>query len=233
MALKRKRSDESDSPISISTIASQSPRDASSSPTPIFQRRDEMPPWSNSGTWLRSSSSQLGSRTRKRQRDNRPDDDTIHGAPITKCLLRSSNAHSFLANTYQKLFAAARTPPASMDITSPSPILRARPPPPQRQPSLHNFWSICTPARSGMEDTIEEAPCMAACEDCEAPLPSNGDTSMHGMDDDVALGADFLCRNCHRRVCDMCAVVETGLGRDCLQCRTSRRKWVGGIGWVP
>ena len=155
----------------------------------------------------------------------------VRRSPSLLCGL--SYAHSFLANTYQKLFAAARTPPASMEITSPGPILRARPPPPQRQPSLHNFWSICTPARSGMEDTIDEAPYAAACEDCEAPLPSNGDINMHGMDDDVALGADFLCRNCHRRVCDMCAVVETGVGRDCLQCRTSRRKWVGGIGWVP
>ena len=60
----------------------------------------------------------------------------------------------------------------------------------------------------------------------------NPDALMGGMDLDISVD-DFACRNCRKRVCDMCAVVETGMGRDCLQCRTSRKKWVGGIGWVP
>ena len=44
--------------------------------------------------------------------------------------------------------------------------------------------------------------------------------------------SEFTCRECARRVCDMCAVVVAGEGRHCLQCKTSRKKWVGGIGWL-
>lgn len=64
---------------------------------------------------------------------------------------------------------------------------------------------------------------------------------LNGMvDDDV--GQEFACRACKRMVCEICAVVETGAGRECLGCRTSGRRdggqgarthWVGGIGWMP
>ena len=83
-------------------------------------------------------------------------------------------------------------------------------------------------AENAVEDHI-----IFKCEDCEAPLPSNPDTYMMDIDEEMPAVDDFHCRNCRRRVCDMCAVVETGIGRDCLQCRTSRKTWVGGIGWVP
>ena len=72
------------------------------------------------------------------------------------------------------------------------------------------------------------------CEDCEAPLPiQDSDTCMGGMDDREMDGADYACRSCSRRVCGTCAVVKIGEGRECLQCKTStRKKWVGGIGWM-
>ena len=72
------------------------------------------------------------------------------------------------------------------------------------------------------------------CEDCEASLDQpDTDISMGGMEDEDIKGAEFGCRCCGRRVCGMCAVVEVGAGRECLQCRTSnRKKWVGGIGWM-
>ena len=44
--------------------------------------------------------------------------------------------------------------------------------------------------------------------------------------------SDYFCKDCARRVCDMCAVVVPGEGRKCLQCKTSRKKWIGGIGWM-
>lgn len=62
------------------------------------------------------------------------------------------------------------------------------------------------------------------CEDCEASLLSaTGDLSMDGMDMDI-VGArldedDYRCMNCERLVCTTCAVVETGAGRECLECR--------------
>jgi len=57
------------------------------------------------------------------------------------------------------------------------------------------------------------------------------DTDMGGMG--LALEeSDYACRECQRHVCDFCAVVVAGEGRECLQCRTSRKRWVGGIGWM-
>ena len=72
------------------------------------------------------------------------------------------------------------------------------------------------------------------CEDCEASLDQpDPDISMGGMEDEDVKGAEFGCGCCGRMVCGMCAVVEVGAGRECLECRTSnRKKWVGGIGWM-
>lgn len=73
------------------------------------------------------------------------------------------------------------------------------------------------------------------CQDCDSPVSiSDADVAMGGMEDDASGGDPCRCRSCHRTVCDNCAVVETGEGRECLQCRTSVKKtWVGGIGWMP
>ena len=182
-----------------------------------------------------STSSQLHSRTRKRFRDNRPDESTIHGTPILPSLLVLALPTDFWTppeTTYNKLFAAARSPPPFSYSMSPSTsISPARPQPPQRQHSLHNFWSIPSSAPSVSDPLTIVPSSVATCEDCEAPF--DVDVFMGGMDDEDAKGAEFGCQSCGRRVCGMCAVVEVGVGRECLQCRTSsRKKWVGGIGWM-
>lgn len=81
------------------------------------------------------------------------------------------------------------------------------------------------------------------CQDCDSLLlysDDDVDISMGGMD--VPCGEDLdelACRICRRLVCAICAVVEGGLGRECLSCKTTqigksrRETWVGGIGWVP
>ena len=52
------------------------------------------------------------------------------------------------------------------------------------------------------------------------------------LDGMVVEDAEYKCKECRRVVCDMCAVVTAGEGRECLGCKTSRKKWVGGIGWM-
>lgn len=49
----------------------------------------------------------------------------------------------------------------------------------------------------------------------------------------LTVDTDYGCSQCGRQVCNMCAVVMIGEGRECLQCKTSPKKWVGGIGWMP
>lgn len=140
-----------------------------------------------------------------------------------------------IENTYQMLFAAARSPQTTSPLAS-TPIVHTRPPPPQRQPSLHNFWTI-----SSMAPVISDVPPpssapVASCQDCDVELPmADTDISMGGMDEDGDGSHEYACKTCRRRVCDTCAVVEIGSGRECLQCKTSttRKKWVGGIGWMP
>ena len=137
-----------------------------------------------------------------------------------------------IGNTYQKLFAAARSPPAALTHTPSSQDATSRQQP-QRQHSLHNFWSISSPPRE--YDAMDLVPWSTPlCEDCERPLdlPDN-DICMGGTDDDESRTSEFACHCCKRRVCGICAIVDIGIGRECLQCRASRRKkWVGGIGWM-
>lgn len=88
------------------------------------------------------------------------------------------------------------------------------------------------------------------CEDCEGDLSGAGrygtvDSNMMDLDipadGEVDLPA-YSCLSCNRVVCDLCAVVCVGEGRECLQCKTSpnrpaggmsgmEKRWVGGIGW--
>lgn len=60
---------------------------------------------------------------------------------------------------------------------------------------------------------------------------------MGGMDDEIDEW-EFSCRVCTKLVCETCAVVEVGVGRECLGCKTRVGRsggttWVGGIGWMP
>lgn len=214
MAFKRKRSDSETSPSSSSTATFPS-RDPSSSPCPDISMLDDA---SFAGQPIyrpENVPSHLNSRTRKRFRDNRPDESKIH------------------ATTYQRLFSAARSPPLT-EHSTPTQTVHTPPSPPERQSSLHSFWPISSSTPTVSEPITIEPSLTITCEDCEAPLPTqDSDTCMSGMDSGEMDGADFACRSCSRRVCGTCAVVEVGEGRECLQCRTStRKKWVGGIGWM-
>ena len=76
------------------------------------------------------------------------------------------------------------------------------------------------------------------CQDCDVTLGNScgDDNDMAidvGMSGTSSEGVEYGCRGCGRTVCEMCAVVAVGEGRECLQCKTSRKRWVGGIGWVP
>ncbi|KAL8727505.1 MAG: hypothetical protein Q9181_005691 [Wetmoreana brouardii] len=225
MSLKRKRSIDTLSPSSASSssifdssrdtspIAFHYPfrHDASVTDTALLPRHSQaqgvVP------AWPEHTSSSINSRTKKRLRNNRP-----------------AEAEVF-ASTYNRLFSAARSshsvpanPPSHHQQT-----LQSAPPAP-RQSSLHNFWSLPAPptstAPAANNPTSSGALEPRVCEDCDAPLmPSSGEVLMGGMDtdgDEVAMDEDELrCRGCRKMVCATCAVVETGMGRECLECRMS------------
>ncbi|RFU32570.1 hypothetical protein B7463_g3788, partial [Scytalidium lignicola] len=119
----------------------------------------------------------------------------------------------------------------------------------QRQSSLHAFWNMSGSRHSSIEpSSAAAAPSISSsptpmshfsqvnCEDCNACLAASsaGDDSMDvDMDVDVyGMGADFGCSACGKQVCHQCAVSNLGAERMCLVC-AGRKKWVGGLGWVP
>ena len=97
--------------------------------------------------------------------------------------------------------------------------------PMRKQSSLHNFWTIpsLAPATSAVDISVGITGCRR-CEDCDEPLAQGlEDHTVDSMDMDMAdfgcEGEDARCMTCKRMVCVMCAVVETGMGRECLGCR--------------
>ncbi|MCJ1379906.1 hypothetical protein MMC17_003009 [Xylographa soralifera] len=245
MSLKRKRSSSGLSPFSSSSNNSYPSRDASFSPTPSHKLGssfgDEDIAMDGSGHELHQvddwsmtidplfdiTPPHLPSRTRKRFRNNRPADSSIH------------------ENTYQKLYHAQRFPP-SMPVAAiprtPSDSSNSSRKPSISQASLHNFWTFPHRSSTSRHASTDNHPShhqnieKITCQDCDACLDMVvGEYAM-----DVEMGgigisveeSEYACRDCARRVCDMCAVVTPGEGRECLQCKISRRKWVGGIGWI-
>ena len=83
MAVKRKRSDSTISPYSTSSSTNTTSRDASSSPSPDVQMSDSVSQWPNVNPSQYAQSARMNSRTRKRFRDNRPDENTIYGLSTT------------------------------------------------------------------------------------------------------------------------------------------------------
>ncbi|QDS68747.1 hypothetical protein FKW77_004720 [Venturia effusa] len=133
MGMKRKRSADISPSTSTSSVLS-SPSQASTSPCPHSRNHyNEMeiePPIPNStfSSWADAHreplSARLNSRTRKRARDNRPDEESIH------------------ENTFQKLFSAQRQ--TQIDVISPyttcqPPTLPAAP---IQKSTLHSFWKL-------------------------------------------------------------------------------------------
>ena len=147
--------------------------------------------------------------------------------------------------TYQKLFAAQRntvpsTSPSNSFIASQqdSPVFKRS----NAQASLHDFWHL--PQRPNISNLDNAATNNLVdfqrhprCQDCEADLGwlLNDDSVTFELGvDDIEYGAtNYICRVCGRMICDMCAVISIEQGRECLECKTSRKRWVGGIGWIP
>ncbi|KAF2815245.1 uncharacterized protein BDZ99DRAFT_409045, partial [Mytilinidion resinicola] len=215
MALKRKRSMSNDSPLSTSSLASTSTTRQSLSPTPAprpigsvldfsssFPSTLQWPSHAPSSSHrARLSATDLGSRTRKRFRDNRPDEETIH------------------ENTLSLLFSAARAPHQDPTPSQAQPVAAKHETTTQKS-TLHAFWSLPAPRATNLRwprvhnarnhpDTPQQGP---TCEDCDSALESD---SME-IDDMGEVGDEFACAGCRRRVCGMCAV--DGDERRCLRC---------------
>ncbi|KAL3418088.1 orf21 protein, partial [Phlyctema vagabunda] len=218
MQLKRKRSD---SEISTSSSLLSSPPSASSYGMAIDSVPSQQPHL-------------FSARTRKRHRDNRPDENTIH------------------LNTLSMLYSAQQQPSSARPLNLPPPAfqnlgntsLATHAP---AQPSLHSFWALPKRASSSRASSLgasseRAAPAMPAtnCEDCDACLSSSGDGGEDAMDIDVDLdmmgGMDWSCCSCGKQVCRGCAVSNLGETRRCLGCAGMSvgraKRWEGGIGWV-
>ncbi|KAF2632815.1 hypothetical protein BU25DRAFT_330395 [Macroventuria anomochaeta] len=228
MGVKRKHIDDA-SPTSISSFGAVSTPNAQSpirfpqglNGTMDMEMDTESTPRSNGWNFMRAhrvKSSDWGNRTRKRVRDNRPDERAIHGR-------RTMFFNTARDNTVHKLFLAQRQHPHASPI--PSDLLPAQPAivvsKPQKS-TLHSFWNISAPPAqaplfSYHTTQQQDAAQGPRCEDCDARL----EVDEGGMDVDMDMdGAGcasvFVCCECGRSVCGTCAVV--GDKRHCLQCAT-------------
>lgn len=226
MSLKRKRSSPSTCAAFEASDASSSPPSAPSSALlPAFYHHSKP-----TATWSwptyddGSSSSQLNSRTRKRHRDDRPDEQQVFGA---SCWIGSVIDMSTLAdvcriaaNTMRRLFEAQKLRPDAAPVISHA---TEAPRPMQRQRStLHSFWHLpqgpTSTSSTPMSLDVHSSPMQPAtpCEDCDGPL-QHGD----GMQlDEALLDKESQCQCCQRKICDTCAVL--GKERICLACASFR-----------
>ncbi|KAF7923605.1 hypothetical protein EAE99_006864 [Botrytis elliptica] len=187
----------------------------------------------------------FSSRTRKRHRDNRPNEDTVHQHTLS--LLYSAQQPSNINTNCM--------PPPSPSAISPHTIIPNPPNNAPHQASLHSFWQLpsnrqispssdssYTSSTSVSPKTITHPHLIPTnCEDCDASLANTegGDE----MDVDTIMDIDMygagetnhVCTNCGKQVCHSCAVSNLGVERKCLGCAGSNRnerKWVGGLGWM-
>ena len=239
MALKRKRStpfiSSPVSDISTTTIGSSDETAAIPffyqqqkpiSPLPLQQQK---PTWSWPIYDDTPSTQLLNSRTRKRHRDDRPDEQQIHG---TSCWLGTIIQTSTLADTcrvaastIQRLYDAQRKHPEASPIPSHQSITAIMHQQPQSQPqssTLHSFWrlpptSTCVSQPMQIE-TASQPPTseLLQCEDCDRSL-----RIADAMDIDESITEqESMCAMCRRHVCDGCAVLWDE--RICLGCANGR-----------
>ena len=137
--------------------------------------------------------------------------------------------------TFQKLFQAQRfthshqSPIPSQAQPIPATSTSS---PRQTQASLHKFWHL-PQSRNMSQAFVSMAPTFVLqpkCEDCDALLCSEDDSEMDIDCRDPDLRSQHSCQYCRRQVCDGCAVVYLDEGKICLQCKTSQRRWIGGLG---
>ena len=240
MALKRKRSSPTfSSPVS-DTSNSDSALTSSPGALPFFYAQSKpteplyhKPSWSfptyqedNSHNVV---SRHLNSRTRKRHRDNRPDEERIYGV---SCWLGAVLDMSTLADvcrcaasTISRLYEAQRQQPRAEPVPS-QPMTNAtilKTDAPVQRSTLHSFWSIGAqpPERTLVPMAIDTGPNLVEnairCEDCHASLWHEDAMEL----DDGVVEQETACHICRRRICDGCAVL--GNERICLPCASRGR----------
>jgi len=227
MALKRKRS----SQIFSSPFSDTAPTDTPSPAIPCFYNHSKptsAEPLHKKPTWSfptydddHLSAKHLDSRTRKRHRDDRPDEQTVHGA---SCWLGTVMQMSSLANvcrcaasTITKLYEAQRRHPDAAPVPSQPSQSVSGPSDRSQRSTLHSFWQISQPPPASTTMAID-AKCAGIgtlqmrCEDCDR---SSADEDAMDLDES-GFGQDTACHFCKRQVCDTCAVL--GNDRVCLGC---------------
>ncbi|WPG97514.1 Hypothetical protein R9X50_00029100 [Acrodontium crateriforme] len=207
MALKRKRSSAAvTSPFSDCSERTQ--QSSASLAIPNFYNQSKpIEPLHQKPTWAWPTyedepTQPVNSRTRKRHRDDRPDEQTVY------------------ENTISKLFNAQRNQLNAL----PTPSHLLNPPtnaivPQSQRSTLHAFWHINQqPEQTRMAvDSFQNSTTSAKilCSDCDrAILP---DDAMELENELVEQEA--ACHNCRWLVCDGCAVL--GDQRICLTCMTN------------
>lgn len=221
MALKRKRS----SPAFSSPASEASDATSQSSPLPFFYHHSkpvaslyDKPTWSWPTYEDDHAGHTLSSRTKKRHRDNRPDEQQVYGA---SCWIGAvidmgtlADVCRVAASTINRLYEAQKLHPKAEPVISQE-AEASRPAQPQRS-TLHSFWKIAQPptAVSRMIDSGPQHNAMVdmKCEDCERSLQHEDVMEL----DDGVYAQETSCQSCHRKVCDTCAVL--GDQRVCLAC---------------
>jgi hypothetical protein len=200
---------------------------------------------SSSHSSIDSDALHLNSRTRKRLRDNRPDEETIHQNTLSR-LYAAQQKHDEQTPEQQQDDNLPLTPSptpsraslaragSTTSTTSTRTYLKEK-----AQTSLHTFFGGRQPHTSstivqipGPTITSTHPASVPQCEGCSAPLllPSHPsttplDTEMMDIDNDLNLtaasnndddGRAYACASCSKRVCDTCAV--RGDWRVCLEC---------------
>ena len=237
MALKRKRSSQTfSSPFSDSSSASVASSDTLIPFYYQYSKPAATEPVYHKATWSfpayeedHSSSLHLNSRTRKRHRDDRPDEQTVYcvscwlGAIIRMNTL--ANICRCAASTINKLYEAQRRHPDAAPVPSQQTLSVAPQPTekPQRS-TLHSFWRLPQQPSTSTAMAVDPGPGIMTsnllelrCEDCERPLRNQDAMEL----DDGMLEQETACGLCRRHVCDTCAVL--GNERICLACASRAR----------
>jgi hypothetical protein len=237
MALKRKRSSITfSSPSTTMSNISMSSDAMDTSAIPFFYQptkpllEQQKPTWAWPTYDDTPSAQHLNSRTRKRHRDDRPDENVVYGASGTwlggfACLSDLADVCRRAASTIQRLYDAQRQNPHASPILS-SPISAPQgfeQRPSSQRSTLYSFWQLPATTAPKMDDMMQVDGGGAAamrghekCEDCDRSL-----RYADFMDVDAGLlEQEMACGMCRRQVCDTCAVL--GDMRVCLACANGR-----------
>lgn len=219
MALKRKRSSATiSSPASIASDATQS-----ASPPPYFFQQSQPVELSHKPTWSLPTyeyqpQHHLNSRTRKRYRNNRPDEEAVYGvscwlgAVITMSSL--ADVCRIAASTIEKLYAAQKQLPLASPVCSSN---TTTPPPeptelPTQRTTLHSFWRL-----------PQAPPSTSMMMDCAYDTDISRDTSCDD-DDSMDIDESFVdrvaaCQSCQRQIQGRYTAI--GNLRVCITCASS------------